>query len=215
MRKSLLLIIIIWLVFCSFEKNSKTALLSDSGLNEESKIFMNVVLGETTVDQVKEIFGKTEFFQTGDAADSFHSVNYITNDKNCLQTISFWGGEIDGDSVSGVSVTDYANRKTNKGKLYSTTIRCKDIHSRSGLRIGMTKKEVKNIFGKPTDIEGNEWTYEVGFIDVYIQPSDPDYKKYCDLLKTDKPSFALLYRFTMGFVNDKVVKFSIYRTEQQ
>lgn len=184
-------------------------------LNEESKVFMGVTLDVTTAEEVEKMFGKVDVFYSGHAANSYKCLNYISNEKDCLQTISFDGGEIDGPSVSGVTVSDFNNRITRHGKFYPTNIKCGEMHSKSGLCIGMDKKDVKSKFGKPTDIDKNTWIYEVGFIDVYLKPSDPGYKHACDWEHTDKPYYSLLYRFTIKFIKNKVVQFSIYRTEQE
>lgn len=119
---------------------------------------VGVILGKTTLKEVKEKFKAKEIYQEGDAGSSLYALCFKTSTNT---TIAFESGEMGGAEhvIHSVSI----NSAQNPYKLKQICEKTSMIKSKivlNGISLGMSPDIVKKLVGTPTKNETNKIEYK-------------------------------------------------------
>lgn len=136
---------------CSFV--SVHAISVKKNLQEVDINFSGIIIEKTTINEVITKIGSTDIVKNGDASNSNTSVCYHDNKNKMIRMNS---GEMGGGkiitSISVVGGDIHSNCTVFKKKNFTFT-------NKRGIRLNLTKREVKAILGDPDKAVLDNWEY--------------------------------------------------------
>jgi len=146
------------ILFCFID--SSDAGNAFKGELKESLSILGLSLGESTLDNVEKVFGPSKLIETGEAALYEAKKCYVLGKGKDAVSISFIVGEMGGGTLSAIRL--YPVKDISLFEIDDcarTHVSNAEIFFENGLKLGLTKDQVKKILGLPQKEEKYAFEY--------------------------------------------------------
>lgn len=187
-------------------------------LDFNSRTVLGITLGRSNLSEVQAKLGQTRLWSDGDAATAEGKVCYVTKGPNATALVFASNTEMAGPPEN--QVTDIrilrATTYPDRAKCLPLRISSQKVSTRSGLRLGLRREEVRLILGPPRTSAASEWSYSWS-VDLELPTSDPRYKDWAarkdECFNGKLPFFSVGSGIGVGFDGDVVTAISLSRME--
>jgi hypothetical protein len=189
-----------------------------SDLGIDSRTMMGVTLGESNLAEVQEKIGRTKLWTDGDASRAESKVCYITREPDAIVVVFASNVEMAGppeNSLTDIRVVRSAAYRQRSNCLL-LAISGNDVATKNGLKIGLSRQQVKKILGAPEGMAGPKWKYSWS-TDQLLPRSANNYQQWLSEKEEcfeGQPPFSTIYsEIDARFDSDSVISFSLTRIE--
>jgi hypothetical protein len=197
--------------------SAQTADTRSADLPSSSRTILGITLGESNLDNVQAKLGRARVWGDGDAGTAETKVCYLRNGTDSIALIFASNAEMAGSSQQ---VTDI---RIVKRPAYKDSANCQrfdiaeeQVHTISGLRLGIDGGEIRRILGQPSESKNGQWNYDWS-VDRPLPESDKNYEYWsarrqgCFEGKT--PYYTIVSSITVRFERELVVEIAIRRID--
>ena len=189
---------------------------SDLGVN--SRTLMGVTLGESNLAQVQAKMGRTKLWTDGDASRAESKVCYITREPDAIVIVFASNAEMAGPPEN--SLTDI---RVMKSAAYRQRLNClllsisgNDVATKNGLKIGLSREQLKRMLGPPEGTARPNWKYSWS-VDQPLPKSANNYQQWLskkeECFEGQSPFSTIYSEIDVRFDSNSVISFSLTRTE--
>ncbi len=157
------------------------------------------VVGRDSFETAERIFGKSEFWESGDAAEAESKVCYVSKKGNAkVFVVISSNSEMSNGMVDSLRLIQGKVNFSDHCK--ESTVKPEQLRTKSGIHIGMSLSEFKSIMGEPSGSKGDLLFYV--FCDKKeLKPDDPGYSQ---CLIDGKSVASRCSGITARFINGKL-----------
>ncbi|MGA2426206.1 MAG: hypothetical protein ABSG07_19550 [Terriglobales bacterium] len=187
-------------------------------LGIDSRTILGVTLGRSNLAEVQATLGRARLWSDGDASTAEGKVCYVTQEPDAEVVIFASNLEMAGPPEN--QVTDIRISKSSayvqRAKCLPLPISAEKVHTKSGLGIGLSHRDIRRILATPQSATPKGWEYSWS-IDVPLPASDKYYEYWRSREKEcfdgKEPFFSIGSTITVEFEGDAVTALSLSRGE--
>jgi hypothetical protein len=174
--------------------------------NKGNRVLLNLELGKSSFEEVTAILGKTRYFQYEDA----DAICYRSKTPDHVFVLFASGVAGEHTYLTDFTISASSIRNVDSGKCAPSEQIARHLATLSGLRLGLSVKEIENILGKPSERHGNTLIYE----SVEPVKMTDDERRYFQKTFPQSGSFDMLAMTRIKFVliNTRVVSLQVLYT---
>jgi hypothetical protein len=176
-------------------------------LAPDSTTILGITLGRSNLTNVQAKFGAAKIWGDGDASSAEGKVCYETQQPNSLALIFASNLEMaPGGEVTAIRILKRDDYKDHS-RCLPLALRADDISTASGIRIGVSRENVRAILGPPTENRQTQWTYDRE-VERPIPKSAKNYQAWLarrqECFEGKEPFFWISSDITIRFKDDLV-----------
>ena len=187
-------------------------------LDVNSRTVLGIILGRSNLAEAQARLGRTRLWSDGDAATAEAKVCYVTQGPDAIVLVYASNLEMAGPPEN--QITDIrvlrATAYPGRAKCLPLRIAREKVSTRSGLRLGLKRQEVRQILGPPHRSAALAWSYSWS-VDLPLPTSDPYYKHWAakkdECFNGKLPFFSVGSEIDVSFEGEVVTAISLSRME--
>ena len=176
-------------------------------LAPDSTTILGITLGRSNLTEAREKFGSAKVWRDGDASSAETKVCYVGQEPNPLVMIFGSNDEMaPGAEVTSIRILkrdDYKDRS----RCLPIAMRAEKISSASGIRVGVSRENVRAILGAPNESGQTQWSYDRE-VERPIPKSAKNYQAWLarrqECFEGKEPFFWISSDITIHFKDDVV-----------
>jgi hypothetical protein len=186
-------------------------------LAPDSTTILGITLGQSNLATVRAKFGQAELWRDGDASTAESKVCYVAQKPNSLAIIFASNAEMapGQDVVTDIRILKLDDYK-DASKCLTLALGADQIRTASGLKIGISRENVRAILGPSSRESQNQWSYDRD-VERLVQKSDKNYELWLarrqECFEGREPYFTISSGITVRFRNDSVVALIFSRND--
>ncbi len=185
-------------------------------LGIDSRTILGITVGRSNLAEVQATLGLAKLWSDGDASTAESKVCYVTQEPNAVVLVFASNAEMAGSPENQVTDIRISPRKAyaDRSKCLPLAIPGEKVSTRSGLRIGLSHRDIRRILGPPRSATRSMWSY-FWSIDRPLPTSAETYlywlsrKKEC--FDGKMPFYSIGSEIAAEFQDDTVTSLSLSR----